>query len=112
MEILSYANNIWIHVTNVRGLPFLMVNEKTFIEAKSYFKEWFNIEICNVNLESTDDTGVVMAVVIDDIVEFSSLKKIPDVFRVGVEELYYDECGHTNAYLKLYISINQQMENV
>lgn len=115
MEVLRYCNNIWIRSTKLyelHKLPYLMVNDKAFYEAKSYFKERYNIEVHDSGLESTDDHGVILAVYITQNIDITTLKKIPDLFRIGMIQSYNDDCGGINGYLKLYISINQQMENV
>lgn len=114
MEVLSYVNNIWIRCSKLyelRNIPYLIVKEKAFYEAKSYFKEKHNIEIHSSALESTDDHGVALVVYTTNDIDFDSLKAIPDLFKIGVQETYLDG-GNLEAYLKLYISINQQMENV
>lgn len=115
MEVLSYVKNIWIHPSDLfvlQDVPCLIINEKAFYEATVYFKEKCNIEVLNAALESTDDHGVALTIYIDKDIDITILKKIPDLFRIGVENVYYDEYGHKDAYLKLYISIKQQMENV
>lgn len=114
MEALRYVKNIWIHSSKLfelQDIPYLMVNEKAFYEATVYFKEKCNIEVVYALLESTDDHGVALAIYINEDTDITTLKKIPDVFRIGVEQ-DCDECGNTSCYLKLYISIEQQMENV
>lgn len=112
MEVLSYANNIWIYSgVKLTKQPYLVVNLKAFYEVKLYFKENYNIEIHNSILESTDDHGVALVVYITNDIDFDSIKSIPDLFKIGVQETYVD-CDHLEAYLKLYISIKQQMENV
>lgn len=115
MEVLSYAKHIWIHSSKLfelQDVPYLMVNEKAFYEATAYFKERCNTEVLSAVLESTDDHGVVLVIYMDKDVDVINLEKIPDLFRIGVEKFYYDECGDSNAYLKLYISIKQEIENV
>lgn len=114
MEVLSYVKRIWIHSSKLfelQDVPYLMVNEKAFYEATDYFKEKCNIEVLHALLESTDDHGVALVIYINKDTDIITLKKIPDLFRIGVEQ-EYDECGNTSCYLKLYISIEQQMENV
>ena len=116
MEVLSYVNNIWIRSTKLlcelHKLPYLMVNDKAFYEVKSYFKERHNLEVHEACLESTDDHGVALAIYIKEAtVDFTPLLNISGFFKIGVEQ-YCDDCGHLDAYLKLYISINQEMENV
>lgn len=116
MEVLQYCNNTWIRCNELRKLhklPCLIVNDKSFYEAKSYFKEKYNIEVQEVGLQSTDDHGVALVVYLaNDIIDWTLLNSISDLFKVGVEEVCHDEYGHSSAYLKLYISIKQQMENV
>ena len=114
MEVLSYVKRIWIHPSELfelQDVPYLMVNKKAFYEATAYFKEKCNIEVGYALLESTDDHGVVLAIYVNEDTDITILKQIPDLFRIGVEQ-DCDECGNTSCYLKLYISINQQMENV
>lgn len=116
MEVLSYVNNIWIRCNELRKfhkLPCLVVNDKDFYEAKSYVKEKYGIDVYDVGLQSTDDHGVALIVYLQKgDIDFDILNNMSnDLFRIGVEEVY-DDCGHITAYLKLYFSINQEMENV
>lgn len=116
MEVLQYCNTTWIRSSKLyelHKLPFLTVNDKSFYEAKSYFKEKYGIDVYDVGLQSTDDHGVALIVYLQkDDIDFDILNNMSnDLFRIGVEEVY-DDCGHITAYLKLYISIKQQMENV
>ena len=114
MEVLSYAKHIWIQSSKLfelQDVPYLMVNEKAFYEATDYFKEKCNIEVLHALLESTDDHGVVLTIYINKDTDVTILKQIPDLFRIGVEQ-DCDECGNTSCYLKLYISIKQEIENV
>lgn len=115
MEVLSYVNNIWIRPSKLYEdyeLPYLMVNDKAFYEALSYFKERYNLEVNAASLESTDDHGVALIVYIEEAtVDFTPLLNISGLFKIGVEQ-YCDECCTRDAYLKLYIAINQEMENV
>lgn len=115
MEVLKYCNNIWIRSSKLyelHKLPYLMVNDKAFYEAKSYFKERYNLEVHESGLESTDDHGVALIVYIEEAtVDFTPLLNISGLFKIGVEQ-YCDECCTRDAYLKLYISIKQEMENV
>ena len=114
MEVLSYANNIWIYSgVKFTKQPYLVVNLKAFYEVKLYFKENYGIDVYGAGLQSTDDHGVALIVYLQkDDVDFDILNNIStDLFRIGVEEVH-DDCGNFNAYLKLYFSINQQMENV
>lgn len=115
MEVLSYANNIWVRSSKLyelHKLPCLIVNDKAFYEAKSYFKEKHNIEVHESGLESTDDHGVALVVYVKNAtVDFTPLLNVSGLFKIGVEQ-YCDDCGHLDAYLKLYISIKQEMENV
>lgn len=115
MEVLSYVKRIWINSSKLfelQDVPYLMVNEKAFYEATDYFKEKCNIEVLNAALESTDDHGVALTIYINKDIDINILKQIPDLFKIGVENVYYDECDHNDAYIKLYISIKQQVENV
>lgn len=116
MEVLSYVNNIWISSCELFKMlkkPFLRVNDKAFYEAKSYFKERYGIDVYDAGLQSTDDHGVALIVYLQKgDIDFDILNNMSnDLFRIGVEEVY-DDCGHITAYLKLYFSIEQQMENV
>lgn len=115
MEVLSYVNNIWIRCNKIHELhklPYLKVNDKVFCEAKSYFKEQYGIDVYEAGLQSTDDHGVALIVYLQKAdVDLTLLNNICDLFRVGVEETC-DDCSHITAYLKLYLSIEQQMENV
>ena len=115
MEVLSYVNNIWIRCSKLyelRNIPYLIVKEKAFYEAKSYFKEKYGIDVYDAGLQSTDDHGVALIVYLQKAdVDWTILNNICDLFRVGVEETC-DDCGHICSYLKLYFSINQEMENV
>lgn len=115
MEALSYVNNIWISSSELFKMgkkPFLRVNDKAFYEAKSYFKE-YGIDVYEAGLQSTDDHGVALIVYLQKAdVDFDILNNIStDLFRIGVEEICND-CGYMQSYLKLYLSIEQQMENV
>lgn len=113
MEILSYANNIWIYSGDkLTKQPYLVVNLKAFYEVKLYFKENYGIDVYDAELQSTDDRGVALIVYLQKAdVDWILLNNICDLFRVGVEETC-DDCGHICSYLKLYLSIEQQMENV
>lgn len=113
MEVLSYANNIWIYSgAKLTKQPYLVVNLKAFYEVKLYFKENYGIDVYDAGLQSTDDHGVALIVYLQKVdVDWTILNNICDLFRVGVEETY-DDCGHIQSYLKLYLSIEQQMENV
>ena len=116
MEVLSYVNNIWIcssELYKARKHPYLMVSGKAFYEVKSYFKEKYDIDVCEAGLQSTDDHGVALIVYLQKAdVDFDILNNIStDLFRIGVEETC-DDCGHICSYLKLYFSIKQEMENV
>ena len=116
MEVLSYVNNIWVRSSELykaRKQPYLMVNGKAFYEAKSYFKEKYGIDVYEAGLQSTDDHGVALIVYLQKAdVDFDVLNNMStDLFRIGIEETC-DDCGHLDAYLKLYFSIEQQMENV
>lgn len=115
MEVLPYVNNIWIHCSKLHELhklPYLIVNNKVFYEAKAYFKQRYGIDVYDAGLQSTDD-GVALIVYLEKAdVDFDILKNMSnDLFRVGVEETC-DDCGHISSYLKLYFSIEQQLENV
>lgn len=115
MEVLKYCNNIWIRSSKLYELvniPYLIVNNKAFYEAKLYFKETYNIEVRDAALESTDDHGVILAVYITQDIDITTLKKISDLFRIGMIQRDNDDCGGIDGYLKLYFSIKQQMENV
>ena len=114
MEILSYANNIWIYSgAKLTKQPYLVVNLKAFYEVKLYFKENYGIDVYDAGLQSTDDHGVALIVYLQKAdIDFDILNNIStDLFRIGVEETC-DDCGHICSYLKLYFSIEQQMENV
>lgn len=115
MEVLPYVNNIWISSSELFKMgkkPFLRVNDKAFYEAKSYFKEKYGIDVCEAGLQSIDDHGVALIVYLQKAdVDWTLLNNICDLFRVGMEETC-DDCGHIQSYLKLYLSIEQQMENV
>lgn len=115
MEVLQYCNTTWIRSSKLyelHKLPCLVVNDKDFYEAKSYFKEKYGIDVYDVGLQSTDDHGVALIVYLQKAdVDWTLLNNICDLFRIGVEETC-DDCGHITAYLKLYLSINQEMENV
>lgn len=115
MEVLQYCNTTWIRSSKLyelHKLPCLVVNDKDFYEAKSYFKEKYGIEVYDAGLQSTDDHGVALIVYLQKAdVDWTILNNICDLFRVGVEETC-DDCGHIQSYLKLYLSIEQQMENV
>ena len=116
MEVLQYCNTTWIRSSKLyelHKLPYLIVNDKAFYEAKAYFKEKYGIEVYDAGLQSTDDHGVALIVYLQKSdVDFDILNNMSnDLFRIGVEETC-DDCGHICSYLKLYFSINQEMENV